>query len=244
MEPSDVQTLMTDGGRGWCDIVAPVAIAGHHSVTFLWPPTTAQAELDHLRMIDVYHASQGWGGFGYHLAAFASGRLYLCGDVRRCRAHVKARNHELVGIVAVGDFRTAPPGEAQLRAFWSGVAYIRRRLSRPLLPIGSHRGLALAAFPTACPGVWPWPNVEEDDMNEAETTALFQRLHAAAHGSTPVGTTHTCGPEAARGLWGVWEARRKPLPWGTWHPQTNALNGWAAGASPVLHVGQVIRVAA
>lgn len=179
MQPSDVQTLMTDGGRGWCDITNPVAIAAHHSVTFIAATVqTQQTELDHLRMIDRYHASQGWGGFGYHLAGFPSGRSYLCGDIRRCRAHVAKRNHELVGIVAIGDFRGGPPGHAQLVAFYGAAEWVRAQWSRPILPIRPHRELALAAYPTACPGVWPWPAViiEEEDILPALTQTEQRRL--------------------------------------------------------------------
>jgi hypothetical protein len=136
----------------WSDVIG---IAVHHSVSglqfFTAAEMTPEDELNHIRMIDTYHASQGWGGFGYHLAAFPSGRLYLCGDLDGARAHVASRNNVLKGIVFIGDFTARDPGPAQLQAGAEAVALVRVAAGAPL-PIAGHRTWALPAYPTSCPG--------------------------------------------------------------------------------------------
>lgn len=56
--------------------------------------------------------------------------------------------------------------------------------------------------------------------------------------------THKVGAEGARGLSGVWEKRGKPQPWQTWYDRTSDLNGWLRNTSPVLQVGNTIKVSA
>lgn len=95
--------------HGWHDMAHVIGIAIHHTVT-LWqaPGLTPAQERAHIAVIDRYHASKGWGGFRYHLIAFRSGRVYLCGDLRRSRAHVRGRNLSLIGVAAAGRFQDAP----------------------------------------------------------------------------------------------------------------------------------------
>lgn len=167
---------MTDRGVGRYALISAdvIGIAIHHSVTagtfYMGASITELDELAHLEMIDRYHASLGWGGFGYHLAAFPSGRLFLCGNLNGARAHVASRNHELVGLVLIGTFTATAPGPRQLSAAAEGVAFMRRIY--PERPIGPHRYWALPEYPTSCPGdTWlTWmhwldvPLPEEDDM--------------------------------------------------------------------------------
>jgi hypothetical protein len=167
---------MTDGGAGrfLLNDAWVIGIAIHHSVSggsfFMSNAPTLGDELSHLEMIDRYHASKGWGGFGYHLAAFLSGRLYLCGNLNGARAHVASRNNQLVGLVLIGTFTTVLPPASQLAGAAAGVAYIRR--TYPGRPIGPHRNWALLSEPTSCPGdTWAnWvptldaPPQEEDTM--------------------------------------------------------------------------------
>ena len=175
-EPIDVRHLMSDLGVGrfTLDPSAVVGIAGHHSVSATFyqvlPDESEAAELGHLLDIDNMHQALGWGGFGYHLAAFASRRLYLCGSLNGARAHVASRNHELIGIVLIGDFSTIPPTPAHIETAAAGVEYIRRIYpGRHLAP---HRAWALPGYATSCPGnTWAeWmpalnsPPQEEDDM--------------------------------------------------------------------------------
>jgi hypothetical protein len=174
---------MTDHGVGRFALIPAnvIGIAIHHSVTggtfYMGASVTELDELAHLEMIDSYHASLGWGGFGYHLAAFPSGRLYVCGNLNGARAHVASRNHQLVGLVLIGTFTAAAPGPRQLGAAAAGVAFMRR--TYPGRPIGPHRNFALASDPTACPGdTWAsWlPALEsppeEEDMTEDQAKQL------------------------------------------------------------------------
>lgn len=120
-----------------------IGTAIHHSVTFMHTEATESQELNHIRAIDNYHLSLGYGGFGYHAAAFPSGRAYLCGDGQR--AHVEGRNHQLYGIVAIGNFVDALPTPAQLDAIRSLIVY-------PELPVKGHNEWALPGKGTACAG--------------------------------------------------------------------------------------------
>src|SRR5574341_1944407 len=152
----DARTYVTNpGGRykvPWSDVVG---IAVHHSVSggqfFTGVVMFPADELNHIRTIDSYHVSLGYGGFGYHLAAFPSGRLYLCGDLDGARAHVASRNAELRGIVLIGDFTARDPGAWQVSAGAEGVAQVRAAASAPL-PVAGHRTWALPEYPTSCPG--------------------------------------------------------------------------------------------
>lgn len=108
--------------------------------------TTIEEEKKHIAQIDAYHVSIGYGGFGYHAAAFPSGRAYLCGDGQR--AHVKDRNHELMGICAIGDFSTALPGEAQMNALRELIA----AYGGSSLPTRGHNEWALPGQGTVCAG--------------------------------------------------------------------------------------------
>lgn len=165
----------------WSDVIG---IAVHHSVTWLGAEARVGAtqgdELAHIREIDAYHVSQGWGGFGYHIAVFPSGRVYLCGDLDGARAHVASRNHELRGIVLIGDFSQEDPTQLQLRGAVIGIAGVRVAAGRDL-PVAGHRTWALPQYPTSCPGDRLAARVqelnligEEDDMPE-ETV---DKIHA------------------------------------------------------------------
>ncbi len=171
----DARAYVTNpAGRYYSPLSGVIGIAIHHSVTWAGLPFAEAAselvEVLHIQTIDAYHVSQGWGGFGYHLASFPSGRFYLCGDLDGARAHVASRNHELRGVVFIGDFTARDPGPAQLAAGAEAVALVRQAAGRPLALAG-HRAWALPDYPTSCPGdrlaarlseLEPTP--EEDDM--------------------------------------------------------------------------------
>ena len=152
----DVRQHITNGysGRYPLDPTAVIGIAIHHSVSgghfYDELPDTQDDEIFHLRVIDQYHVEQGWGGFGYHLAAFPSGRWYYCGDLTGARAHVASRNYELIGVVLIGDFSANVPPLLQMEAAREAVAFVRQ--TYPGRSIAPHREWALPQYPTACPG--------------------------------------------------------------------------------------------
>lgn len=134
-----------------------VGIAIHHSVTGASAQWTQEQDLAHLRGIDNYHQSIGYGLFGYHMATFPSGRVYLCGALNGQRAHVARRNHELIGIVNIGDFSSKLPSEVQLRACAEAIKFTQATLvnngGNPDVPIKGHTEWAVPDWPTACPGM-------------------------------------------------------------------------------------------
>lgn len=111
-------------GNGPMGVV--VGQATHHTVTAMLPfDATKAQEIDHIKVIDAFHKSQGWGGFAYHGIAFASGRAYLCGDLMARRAHVAGRNHELHGCAFNGDFSNVLPPDQMLQAGANFLGYVQ-----------------------------------------------------------------------------------------------------------------------
>lgn len=239
---ADVRSLMTDGGRGRYDLdpARVTGIAIHHSVTFFPAVTSRADEVHHLRMIDQYHASKGWGGFGYHLATFPSGRAYLCGSLTGARAHVASLNDRYVGLVLIGDFTSVGPGDTQIAAASEAVAYIRGHY--PRRPIGGHRDFALPAYPTACPGdtYQQWlarlntPVQQEEDMDEATVRAIFADEHARAHAGAPPGQrTYTVLPGDS-----PWRIAQKVWGDGSRYPEIQRANG--LDDESTIHPGDVL----
>lgn len=158
-------------------------IAVHHSVSgWVWNPLTQWStchwndavdipsglEVAHLLAIDRWHSppNNDWGGFGYHVAAFASGRVYLVGSLNTVRAHVASLNKRFMGLVLIGDLTDAVPLESHLEAAKEGMAFIRTFYGRALPP-APHRTIRLQN--TTCPGdrwqEWmPLLEKEEADM--------------------------------------------------------------------------------
>lgn len=141
--------------------------AVHHSVSW-YPQSYANAtetlERAHIREIDALHVQEGYGGFGYHLTAFPSGRLYQCGDLLSQRAHVTGNNDKLLGIVAIGRFDAGyqyPPNDKQLAALASGIQYLQEAvfIGRTVsggFDIHGHNDWATLLHngdPTACAGL-------------------------------------------------------------------------------------------
>ena len=125
-------------------------IAIHHSVTTGNAAWGEAEELGHIQTIDRYHVQIEYGGFGYHLAAFPSGRSYLCGDLAGQRAHVASRNHELIGIVAIGNFVGGLPAPPQMNAIMDCITYTRQVVG--VHPVKGHNEWALPGQGTACAG--------------------------------------------------------------------------------------------
>ena len=141
-------------GRYPLDPAAVIGIAIHHCAArapFDW---LEDREHQHLLAIDRYHQTLDYGGFGYHLAVFPSGRWYYCGDLGFARAHVASRNFELIGVALMGTFTHDPPPDDQLCAAAEAIAFVHE--TYPDRPVRGHRDWALPAYPTACPGdTWP-----------------------------------------------------------------------------------------
>ena len=159
--------LTAPEGRFRVDRSSLVGIAVHHSVSgdALTERATEADEVVHLLAIDRYHVDQGFGGIGYHLAVFASGRVYQLGSFEGARAHVAGRNHELLGVVAIGTFTGRPPGQLQRIGLQEAVTSLRQYAGRPL-PVRGHDAWALAGQGTLCPG-----RLREIDWDEASLPA-------------------------------------------------------------------------
>lgn len=137
-------------GRG---LLAPVGVAVHHSVTDIGAGASEEQERRHIEAIDRYHVQVGYGGFAYHLAVFPSGRVYLTGELDGMRAHVEKRNHELIGIVAIGTFTTDLPKQPQLEAIIEGIRYVREQTGKTLLVKGHNSWVLQGLAGTICAGV-------------------------------------------------------------------------------------------
>lgn len=128
-----------------------IGIAVHHSVTTAPVPATNQNELAHIRAIDEYHVGLDYGGFGYHVAVFPSGNIYLCGDLDGARAHVADRNNELVGIVAIGTFTNSFPSTLHFDAILNAIRDVRAVYGREL-EVRGHNLWAKPGKGTECAG--------------------------------------------------------------------------------------------
>ncbi|MGD9893889.1 MAG: N-acetylmuramoyl-L-alanine amidase [Dehalococcoidia bacterium] len=156
----DVRTMFVNP-RGRMDsagnvkkITAPIGIAVHHSVTQTMPADATQAEeIAALKVVEAYHIGLGYQLFAYHAAAFPSGRVYQIGDFDGQRAHVAGRNHELIGLVAMGTFTEVAPSALQLRGIAEGLRAIQAQKGS-WLPIQGHGLWALPGEGTACAGRW------------------------------------------------------------------------------------------
>lgn len=136
-------TFATSGMR-----LNPIGIAVHHTVTRMKEDATEDQERAHIRAIDAYHLSQWEIGFGYHAILFPSGRAYWCGDPAWGRAHVARRNHELMGLAVVGDFRTQIASPALLQRLEETLAEMDLEKK---LPIAGHQQWNLPGENTECP---------------------------------------------------------------------------------------------
>ncbi len=178
--PIDVRDRMTLGrsGRYELDPRRVRAIAIHHSVSGpQWtapPDETQDDEIAHLQAIDRAHVAKGYGGFGYHLAAFVSGRWYYCGDLGGARAHVASLNSELIGVVLIGDFSGRGATGSLLIAAGAAVRFARS--AYPGRPINGHGALALPQFPTSCPGMVAQQLTEIDRYAKEDDMAVQIRL--------------------------------------------------------------------
>lgn len=138
-------------GRFRLDRAKVLGIAIHHSVTAEPAPSSVERELAHIRAIDRFHVEKNYGGHGYHIDCFPSGRWYLCGELDGARAHVASRNHELIGICAIGTFTEGFPGAEQMAASAEAIRYVRGFYGRPL-PVAGHNDWALPGQGTVCAG--------------------------------------------------------------------------------------------
>lgn len=101
-----------------------------------------------------YHVKvQGWPGIGYHFLAHPDGRLDYVGDIETIRYHAGMLNGSSVGICLAGDFTSAEPTEAQMRAATTAATWVFEDIGN-IVPIVGHRDvshLTGRGF-TSCPG--------------------------------------------------------------------------------------------
>jgi len=127
--------------------VSPFSDANHVALVFPAAQMSDEDELNHIRVIHLYHKSKGFGGFAYHFIAFPSGRVYLVVPLNQWGSHVFAENDHLYGIVVAGDFTDAIPDIPQQVGVVGAIEHIFAYLGRRV-PIRSH----WAWGGTACPG--------------------------------------------------------------------------------------------
>lgn len=191
----DVTHLMTTPqGRFALERDRLAGIALHHSVSgdSIAPDAGETQEIAHLQAIDRYHIEQGFGGIGYHMAVFASGRIYLTGSLEGARAHVAGRNHELLGLVGIGTFTERLPSQQQAIALRRAVAMLREATGRAL-SVRGHREWALPGQGTVCPGrllELPW--VTEPAVRMVGSMMRHNAFAASLEGAAlPAGAQHS-----------------------------------------------------
>ncbi len=146
----------------------PAAVKGiafHHDGVIMragdrnYSGSTLDEDLHRLATIWERGIAMGWGGMPYHLVASPNGRCFYTLSLNKMGAHVKRRNHELLGVAAMGDFTYSEPGNLQICALARAVLAIWTSRGK-LLGGRGHREWALPISPTSCPGDtwWSWQN--------------------------------------------------------------------------------------
>jgi hypothetical protein len=105
------------------------SIVIHHSVTpTLSAHATEAEEIAWLDKIDAYHRSRGFGGIGYHICVFPSGRCYYTTNLHQWGAGVYKQNNCTYHICLIGDFTRVAPGQGQLKGAAEGTDFIDKFL--------------------------------------------------------------------------------------------------------------------
>lgn len=165
--------------------LVPIGIAVHHTASASLPFATIEDERRVIKAIDSMHADNGWGGFGYHVIVFATGRTYHCGRYDMSRAHVAKRNHELIGVVIHGDFTR----EHGTPLMFEGLRHALETIDPDgNLPVKGHRDWALPGQGTECPGNFLqefqlWENAQTEPKQPPVTPIdIAHALHVAYTG--------------------------------------------------------------
>lgn len=117
----------------------------HHAAM---PVDTTRADIHEL------HLSNGWAGVGYHALVFADGAVESGRPERMVGAHAAGANRRSVGIVLVGDFSQARPGDVQLESAVRLTLNFMKKYRIPLENVRPHRAVTEG---TDCPGqAFPW----------------------------------------------------------------------------------------
>lgn len=126
-------------------------VAVHHSVSgdYLTESSSLSDEMASLKAIEDYHLSL-YGFFAYHFAVLPSGNVYQVGNIDSWRAHVAKRNHELVGIVAVGTFTNRLPGKKQMEGIREAIQFIFSVYGPR--PVKGHNDWAVPGWGSQCAG--------------------------------------------------------------------------------------------
>lgn len=127
------------------------SISFHHSVTSnLSVNATEAQEIAVLDAFHNHHLSLGFGGIGYHLDVFPSGRIYLTCRLTQWGANVGGHNNHEIGICLVGTFTNTLPGQRQRVASAEAVDYVDKFLKRKVRLLGHKQYPGHAS--NACPG--------------------------------------------------------------------------------------------
>lgn len=133
--------LMTGGSFSTLTPAAVEAVVVHH---------TAADESVTWEAVASYHVqSRGFAGIGYHVGV-RNGEIAYLGDLDRARAHVANQNHRYLGLVLAGNYETATPSEADMKALKVAYAAMQEWLGRSV-PARGHRDVSPPGY-TVCPG--------------------------------------------------------------------------------------------
>lgn len=161
----DVRDQLTQGSTTNPDEMV-IGLAVHHSATLSKPGRTQAQEMATLMAIDRIH-KQRFGLFAYHMAAFRSGRVYWCGDFNTQRAHVAQRNHELRGVVVIGDFTREIMTVGHFSALSAALSVLSDAF--PGREIRGHGDWAVPSHPTVCPGMaYDWASLLDEEIDTME----------------------------------------------------------------------------
>lgn len=145
------------------------------------PKDATQA--DELLVMDAVYAfhvnTRRWGGMGYHVIAFRSGRMYITANWNRWGAHTYMENDDSRGFAIAGDWLNAVPPESLRRSVAQAVAR-HDKVYRTTANLYGHKDFTQ----TSCPGnrYKEWvPQLrslteEVDDMTISELASALRAI--------------------------------------------------------------------
>lgn len=150
-----------------------VGVAVHNTGWNTTPETTWQ-------QVAVYHVqTNGWNGIGYHIG-IRKGRVAYLRDVTERGAHVKARNHELIGLVFAGYFEAGgSPSDEDLDLGRRLIACLDRFLGRKVT-VGPHGDWQAGGKDCPGPALRQWCKTVRELPSQPEAGPVVGATRGAA----------------------------------------------------------------
>lgn len=127
-------------------------------------------------IVDTYHKSLGWEGFGYHFFIDILGKITVGRAENYHGAHTKGYNTKSIGICLAGNFDLTMPTAAQTQALSGLLKGLRKRYLIPRENIVPHRRFAAkTCYGKNLADDWAAQLADEEDI-KGELITLSKKL--------------------------------------------------------------------